>query len=317
MFIREIRTAGAAFRKTGRLCFLTLKNVTGHGPEKQRFVLLRMLLLCGCLSGMLSGCAGRGTEPVLETYVEEAGEEPMQTPGTGRKTEEERPAPAEQQSGTDSGQKAGTGAQSEEGRKEEPAPDSGEDVRTESGTAVKAGSDTDAAAPELTVHVCGAVAREGVYTLPAGSRIMDAVEAAGGFSADADSSWLNLAEGLQDAWQIRVPTKEETEKLRAGAEPFAGYGTGSINGAPGGGQAAERSPETGAETGSPGQKKINLNTASREELMKIPGIGDSKARRILEYREQSGGFETIEDLMKVPGIKKASFQKMKDYVTVT
>ena len=90
MFIREIRTAGAAFRKTGRLCFLTLKNVTGHGPERQRFVLLRLLLLCGCLSGMLSGCAGRGTEPVLETYVEEAGEEPMQTPGTGRKTEEEQ-----------------------------------------------------------------------------------------------------------------------------------------------------------------------------------------------------------------------------------
>lgn len=291
--------------------------------------MLRMFVLCCCLAGLCCACAGRESEPVLETYVEDAAEEPQQSSEAGQMTGDTRAVLKEEQSGTDekqvsgtdtkerSGtdaeQTSGTDVKTESGRKEESKPDSGADADG------MTGSDDATAAPELTVHVCGAVRREGVYTLPAGSRIRDAVEAAGGFSADADSSWLNLAAGMQDAWQIRVPTKEETEKLRAGADPSAGYGIGFINGSPGGEQQQTSidNPETGAETGSPDEGKIDLNTASREELMKIPGVGDSKAGKILEYREQNGRFETIEDLMKVPGIKNASFQKMKDYVTVS
>ena len=170
----------------------------------------------------------------------------------------------------------------------------------------------------LTVHVCGAVRREGVYSLPAGSRIRDAVDAAGGFSGDADRSYLNLAMKIEDAWQIRVPTKEEAEALRleqgrsgAGtAVPGASPGLSGTSGLQGAGTAKDE-----AGTGNQ-EEKINLNTASKEQLMKIPGVGEAKAQRIIEYREQNGRFEAIEDLMKVPGIKDASFQKMKDYITV-
>lgn len=170
----------------------------------------------------------------------------------------------------------------------------------------------------LTVHVCGAVRREGVYSLPAGSRIRDAVDAAGGFSGDADRSYLNLAMKIEDAWQIRVPTKEEAEALRleqgrsgsGTAVPGAAPGLSGTSGLQGAGTAKDE-----AGTGNQ-EEKINLNTASKEQLMKIPGVGEAKAQRIIEYREQNGRFEAIEDLMKVPGIKDASFQKMKDYITV-
>lgn len=150
----------------------------------------------------------------------------------------------------------------------------------------------------VTVHVCGAVRKEGVYVLPSGSRIRDAVEAAGGFSEDADRSWLNLAMQVEDAWQIRVPSREEAENLRKQ------QGTLSD-----GSSQTDKSP---AEEGA----GIDLNTASKEELMKIPGVGEAKAQRIIDYRQQNGRFEAVEELMKVPGIKNASFQKMKEYITV-
>jgi len=170
----------------------------------------------------------------------------------------------------------------------------------------------------LTVHVCGAVRKEGVYSLPAGSRIRDAIDAAGGFSEDADRSYLNLAMKIEDAWQIRVPSKEEAETLRleqgksgaGAAAPGAAPGLSCASGLQGAGAAKDDAAAENRE------EKINLNTASKEELMKIPGVGEAKAQRIIEYREQNGRFEAIEDLMKVPGIKDASFQKMKEYITV-
>ena len=170
----------------------------------------------------------------------------------------------------------------------------------------------------LTVHVCGEVRKEGVYTLPAGSRMLDAIEAAGGFSEEADRSWLNLAMEIGDAWQIRVPSLTETGNLREqqGTQVPGDTGTpfivkGDAQAGELSGDSSRQSAGTEADAG-----RINLNTASKEELMKIPGVGEAKAQRIIEYREQNGRFESVEDLMKVPGIKNASFQKMKDYITV-
>lgn len=187
----------------------------------------------------------------------------------------------------------------------------------------------------VTVHICGAVRKEGVYILPAGSRIRDAVEAAGGFSENADRSWLNLAMQIEDAWQIRVPSKEETANFlrlqgnpgqeTAGAAVPAAQGTLGITdgtdtpfivrGESSSEDLSDASPKTEDHTAGR-TLRINLNTASKEELMKIPGVGETKAQRIIDYREQNGRFEAVEDLMKVPGIKDASFQKMKAFISV-
>ncbi len=140
-----------------------------------------------------------------------------------------------------------------------------------------------------TVYVCGAVMSPGVYSLPQGSRIYEALNAAGGLCAEADQVFLNQAELLTDGQQIYVPTEEEAETLK---------------------QAGDTGTKTDAEDG-----KINLNTASREELMTLPGIGEAKADSILDYRKEHGRFTSIEELMQIPGIKEGIFAKLKDSIT--
>ena len=142
-----------------------------------------------------------------------------------------------------------------------------------------------------TVYVCGAVNTPGVYSLPEGSRIYEALAAAGGMCAGADQLFLNQAEVILDGQQIYVPTEEEAEAFSS--------------------QAAVRIKQ------SEDDGRVNLNTATREELMALPGIGEAKADSILNYREEHGGFKTIEELMQIPGIKKGVFEKLKDSITVT
>ena len=135
----------------------------------------------------------------------------------------------------------------------------------------------------ILVHVCGAVANEGVYELPEGSRVADAVEAAGGFSEDADRTYLNLAEPLEDGEQVRIYTGEEAEQQRAKDEASA-------------------------------DGLININTAALEELMTLPGIGEARAQAIIAYRNVYGDFQEISDIMKVSGIKEAAYAKLKDRI---
>lgn len=129
----------------------------------------------------------------------------------------------------------------------------------------------------LYVHVCGEVHEPGVYALPGGSRVMDAVESAGGMTEDADRDRLNLAETIADGQQIRIPGLGEDPGASASAEPR--------------------------------DDRVNINTASREELMTLPGIGASRAEDILSYRA-GARFEKPEDIMKVPGIKEGAFRKL-------
>ena len=156
--------------------------------------------------------------------------------------------------------------------------------------------DTDSAViKDIKVYVCGAVQRPDVYEISADSRIVDAVSAAGGFAIDAYPEAMNLAETVSDGSRIYVPTKEEVDAL---AVVYSDTGSGS---------GGTTSDSTG---------RVNINTATLEELTTLPGIGDTRARAIIDYREQNGAFGNIEDIMQVTGIKEKSFSKIKDSICV-
>jgi competence protein ComEA len=136
----------------------------------------------------------------------------------------------------------------------------------------------------IVVHVAGEVHTPGVYTLPAGTRVNDAVEMAGGYTPEADLTRINLAAPLQDAMQVIVPAA----------------GDYSVAGAP----------------GTDNNGLINLNTASPDALQTLPGIGPARAQSIVDYRESIGGFTQIEELMNISGIGNAIFNGLKDLITV-
>lgn len=148
--------------------------------------------------------------------------------------------------------------------------------------------------PRVYVHVCGAVVRPGVYELAEGSRVFQAVELAGGLQEEAAGEYLNMAQVVKDGMQIAVPSQEEAA---------AGVWPGKADASGGEGQSAENS-------------MVNLNTAGKDQLMTLKGIGEARAEDILRYREEHGTFRKIEDIMKVPGIKDAAFEKIKDRITV-
>lgn len=133
----------------------------------------------------------------------------------------------------------------------------------------------------IFVYVCGAVNREGVYELPSGSRVYEAIAMAGDFCEDADVRNVNQAEVLEDEQRIYVPVVGE--EIPSDSEKDA---------------------------------RININKASKEELMTLPGVGESRADSIIKYREQQGAFQSIEEIMQVSGIKEGLFEKIKDLITI-
>lgn len=163
-----------------------------------------------------------------------------------------------------------------------------------SDTSVKeSSSDNEDQAAEVVVYVCGEVNDSGVYRLPNKSRVCDAIESAGGMTDDAGRDFWNLASEVYDGQMIYVPTKEEVE-------------SGSVP-----------KPDTeNTDVSSGDSSKININTASKEELMALTGIGESKADNIIKYRQENGSFSAVEDLTNVSGIGESIFNKIKDSITV-
>lgn len=147
----------------------------------------------------------------------------------------------------------------------------------------------------IYVYICGEVINPGVYELSGDSRIYEAVDAAGGFTENAARECVNLASKVSDGMQITIYNREEAASLLADSAPVG---------------------ENAGKSGTSGSGLVNLNTATKEELMTLKGIGESKAEDIIRYREKSGGFKKIEDIMKISGIKENGFQKIKDSITV-
>ena len=140
----------------------------------------------------------------------------------------------------------------------------------------------------ITVDVKGAVKSPGIYDLPVGSRINDAVQKAGGLTDNADSKSINLAQRISDEALVYVPTKEEV----ANQESYSNA------------------------TGNKESKKVNLNKASLEELKQVKGLGAKRAQDIIDHRESNGKFKSVDELKKVSGIGAKTIEKLKEYVTV-
>lgn len=140
----------------------------------------------------------------------------------------------------------------------------------------------------ITVDVKGAVKSPGIYYLPVGSRVNDAVQKAGGLIDNADSKSINLAQKISDEALVYVPTKEEA----ANQESYSNA------------------------TGNKESQKVNLNKASLEELKQVKGLGAKRAQDIIDHRESNGKFKSVDELKKVSGIGAKTIEKLKEYVTV-
>lgn len=132
---------------------------------------------------------------------------------------------------------------------------------------------------QVMVYVTGAVAHQGVYSFPQGSRRIDAIEAAGGFLTNADVEYINMAALLQDGEQIDIP-------------------------------------RLGSSSMSTTSRRVNINTATVQEFDALPGISQSVAEHIVEYRQKNGFFQTIDELLSVTGIGPATLERIKDLITV-
>lgn len=159
-----------------------------------------------------------------------------------------------------------------------------EEQAEQNGSAAEDRNAKEGAVAEIYVQVSGAVVNPGVYSLPEGSRIFEAVELAGGVTEQADVKTLNQAQVLKDGQMVYVYAVGEQKAAEQGAAEEDG--------------------------------RVNLNTASAEQLMTLPGIGQSKAEAIISWREEHGAFEKIEDIMNITGIKEGVFSKIKDQIKV-
>lgn len=163
----------------------------------------------------------------------------------------------------------------------------------------------------LYIHICGAVENPGVYELPAGSRVFEAVLQAGGFSKEADEDYVNQAQEVPDAGKIVIPTLEETALLAETGGEGKDFGI-LMPEVVTQGEAEQRiDGGTGESAG-----LVNINTADKAGLCTLPGIGNAKAEAILAYREKKGRFSSIEDIKKVDGIGDSVYTGLKDRICV-
>lgn len=146
----------------------------------------------------------------------------------------------------------------------------------------------------IYVYICGSVNNPGVYPCTEGTRVYEVIDMAGGLTDEAYVQALNLADIVQDKDKIYVPDKESFQNQEH-------ISSGGID----------------TESSSKQSLLININTATLSELTTLPGIGESRARDIIEYRTQHGQFHSKEDIMKISGIKEAAYSKIKDYITVS
>ncbi len=156
--------------------------------------------------------------------------------------------------------------------------------------------------PTITVYMTGAVKNPGVYTISEGSRVIDLIEKAGGGLPDANWEAINLAAIVHDQEKIHLPSKKEPSD------------TATPRYIPSGKSSSHSLPENAKDR--PSSEKVNINTATLQELMALPGIGKKTAEKIIRYRDENGPFQSPDDLKKVKGIGEKTFRKLADLITL-
>ena len=262
------------------------------------------LILCGTLflTG-LTGCKSREAQFLIDGLQEAKAEvdaESSEEKTSGQKSKkdtDEKKADTEDRQNDD-----GSSAESREKQAESDGSDAG------NGTEINSTEETQ---PEMIyVDVCGAVANPGVFQLAVGSRVFQAIEAAGGYLPEAVQNCVNRAGVLTDGQQLYILTQEEMERQGLDPAEMAGASDGQMNGSAGTGQNA------GLTVQAQQDNRININTADEAQLTTLTGIGATRAQAIIAYREENGPFAAIEDIMNVQGIKEGTFAKIKDEIVV-
>ena len=259
------------------------------------------LILCGTLflTG-LTGCKSREAQFLIDGLQEAKAE--VDAESSDEKISEKKSkaeANEKKSDATDSRDDSGS-AKSRKGHAESDTSDADADNETE-------------AVPDkemIYVDVCGAVANPGVFQLAAGSRVFQAIEAAGGYLPEAALTCVNRAGVLTDGQQLYILTQEEMERQRLDPAEMAKASDGQMNGSAGTGQ------NTGMTAQVQQDNRININTADEAQLTTLTGIGATRAQAIIAYREENGPFAAIEDIMNVQGIKEGTFAKIKDEIVV-
>ena len=262
------------------------------------------LILCGTLflTG-LTGCKSREAQFLIDGLQEAKAEvdaESSEEKTSGQKSKkdtDEKKADTEDRQNDD-----GSSAESRKKQAESGGSDAG------NGTGINSTGETQ---PEMIyVDVCGAVANPGVFQLATGSRVFQAIEAAGGYLPEAVQNCVNRAGVLTDGQQLYILTQEEMERQGLDPAEMAGASDGQMNGSAGTGQ------NTGIAAQAQQDNRININTADETQLTTLTGIGATRAQAIIAYRQENGPFAAIEDIMNVQGIKEGTFAKIKDEIVV-
>lgn len=288
---------------------------------KNRYCYAVTLILCGTLflTG-LTGCRNREAQFLIEGLQEAKAE--VDAESSEEKTSGQKSKKDTDEKNADTEDRQNDGGDSAEFRKkqaESDGSDAGNGTGSDSGkhtsdadidNGSEAVSDKEMQQAMIYVDVCGAVANPGVFQLAAGSRVFQAIEAAGGYLPEAALTCVNRAGVLTDGQQLYILTQEEMERQGLDPAEMAGASDGQMNGSAGTGQ------NTGMTAQVQQDNRININTADEAQLITLTGIGATRAQAIIAYREENGPFAAIEDIMNVQGIKEGTFAKIKDEIVV-
>ena len=263
------------------------------------------LILCGALflTG-LTGCKSREAQFLIEGFQEAKAE--VDAESSDPKTSDKETSDKKSLDVTDN-QKDDRNSQ-KPGTEDSDSMDSGSTDDSEGNDTGNTGiSNAEMQQERIYVDVCGAVANPGVFELAAGSRVFQAIEAAGGYLPEAVENCVNRAGVLTDGQQLYILTREEMEQQGMSQAELANASNVSGSG---------NSRNTEAVSSGQQDNRININTADEAQLTTLTGIGATRAQAIIAYREENGPFAVIEDIMNVQGIKEGTFAKIKDEIVV-